>query len=418
VEVFPANRWRAGGREKEGEGVTEHIQDQWNRWGPLADRYRVQRPRKVLALDGGGIRGVITLGVLKRLEDELCKARGGEESFRLCDFFDLIGGTSTGAIIAAGLARGMSVDEITSFYHEFGTAAFARRKLWMLWQSLYGDGKLAKTLQETFGPDTDLRPENLRCLLTCVTRNATTDSAWPISSNPAAQFNDPELPDCNLRIALWKLVRASTAAPVFFPPEIISWQQDDPSKSFVFVDGGTTAYNNPAFLLFKMASEPAYRLGWPTGERNLLVVSVGTGAAPVLGGTAEDPGTNLLEATTNTLSALMSQISVDQDVSCRVVGRCTYGGVIDLEVRDLIPVDPVIPDQPLSLATDLGKAFLYVRYNAELTPSGLEQLGLRDIDAKRMQKMDDVANIDDLARIGAALGSRVNLAHLGSFAEA
>ena len=186
----------------------------------------------------------------------------------------------------------------------------------------------------------------------------------------------------------------------------------------MFVDGGTTAYNNPAFLLFKMATEPAYRLGWARGERNLLIVSVGTGSAPMLGETAEDPSTNLIEAATNTLSALMSQISVNQDVSCRVVGRCTYGGVIDLEVRDLIPVDPVIPDKPLSLETDLGKAFLYVRYNAELTPAGLGQLGLGRLDAKRMQKMDAVGNIVDLTKIGAALGDRVDLAHIGHFATA
>jgi uncharacterized protein len=398
--------------------LTDRTQDQWKRWGPLAERYREPRPRKILALDGGGIRGVITLGVLKRLEDQLREARGGAESFRLCDFFDLVGGTSTGAIIAAGLARGMSVDEITSFYHEFGTTAFERRKVWMLWESLYGGGKLSKTLQQTFGAKTDLSPKNLRCLLTCVTRNATTDSAWPISSNPAARYNHPDRADCNLRIQLWKLVRASTAAPVYFPPEVIAWDDNDAAKSFVFVDGGTTAYNNPAFLLFKMATEPAYQLGWPTGERNLLVVSVGTGAAPVIGGTADDPNTNLLDAATNTLSALMSQASVDQDISCRVVGRCTYGGVIDREIHDLIPIDPGIPTKPLSLDKDLGKAFIYARYNAELTDDGLKQLKLKGINADKMRKMDDSSNIDDLARIGAAVGKTVDLAHLGHFVTA
>jgi Patatin-like phospholipase len=100
--------------------LTQPANDQWKLWGPLADRYRRA-------------------------------ARGGDPDFRLCDFFDLIGGTGTGAIIAAGLARGMSVDEITSFYHDFGRKAFERRKLFMRWKSLYGDGDLAKTLQQTFG---------------------------------------------------------------------------------------------------------------------------------------------------------------------------------------------------------------------------------------------------------------------------
>lgn len=395
--------------------MTRQVDPEWDRWGSLAPRYRTPQPRRILALDGGGIRGVITLGVLQALEDKLTLALGAGNEFRLCRFFDLIGGTSTGAIIATALARGMSVAEIVSFYTDFGKTAFAPRKLWERWRSLYVDQGLADTLKERFGEDTTLHPEHLECLLVVVTRNATTDSAWPISSNPAAAFNDPALSDCNLQIPLWRLVRASTAAPVFFPPEVISWDDSDSAKSFVFVDRGTTAYNNPAFLLFKMAVEPTYKLGWKTGERNLLVVSVGTGSAPVLGEGAGDPDTNVAAASANTLLALMSQAPVDQDVSCRIIGPCTYGGVIDLELHDLIAIDPGIPDQPLSLERDLGKAFLYVRYDAELTPNGSDALGLGHLGAKRMRKMDDVANIPNLTKIGEALGREVDLAHIGSF---
>jgi hypothetical protein len=78
-------------------------------------------------------------------------------------------------------------------------------------------------------------------------------------------------------------------------------------------------------------------------------------------------------------------------------------------------MDPGIPTQPLSLDTDLGKAFLYTRYNVELTSNGLADLEIHDLDAERLRAMDDVANLEDLARIGAALGQRVDLAHLGSF---
>jgi patatin-like phospholipase/acyl hydrolase len=65
-----------------------------------------------------------------------------------------------------------------------------------------------------------------------------------------------------LKIPLWQLVRASTAAPVYFPPEVLQRDSTDPSKTFVFVDGGVTPHNNPAFLLYRMATEPAYRLNW------------------------------------------------------------------------------------------------------------------------------------------------------------
>src|SRR5690349_5601232 len=308
----------------------------WTAWGTLASRYRTSGPRRILALDGGGIRGVITLGVLAALERRL-RERRGDPDYRLCQFFDLIGGTSTGAIIATALARGMAVAEIADFYEQFGSTAFRRMPVWERWHALYGDGGLVTLLKRTFGADTDLHPENLRCLLTVVTRNATTDSAWPISSNPAAVYNDRTRPDCNLRIPLWQLVRASTAAPVYFPPEILQWDPRDPSKTFVFADGGVTPYNNPSFVLYRMATEPAYRLNWKTGEKNLLLISVGTGAAESQGATAAAPNKNILSTVAGMPGELMYGSLVDQDINCRTVGRCTYGANLDREVLDLVP---------------------------------------------------------------------------------
>src|SRR5688572_30511815 len=98
----------------------------WKDWGHLAARYQQTRPRRMLSLDGGGIRGLMTLQILHELERQLRAHRGGAPDFRLCDFFDVIGGTSTGAIIAAGLARGMSTAELIGFYREFGQEAFTK----------------------------------------------------------------------------------------------------------------------------------------------------------------------------------------------------------------------------------------------------------------------------------------------------
>jgi uncharacterized protein len=79
---------------------------------------RQARQRRLLALDGGRIRGLVTLGILEKLETDLRAASGAGADYRLSDFFDFIGGTSTGAIIAAGLAIGMSVEALISFYKE------------------------------------------------------------------------------------------------------------------------------------------------------------------------------------------------------------------------------------------------------------------------------------------------------------
>ena len=69
-------------------------------WGPLKARYETIQPRKMLALDGGGIRGILTLQILAKLESELAQ-KYSRDDYRLCEFFDYVGGTSTGASRAA-----------------------------------------------------------------------------------------------------------------------------------------------------------------------------------------------------------------------------------------------------------------------------------------------------------------------------
>jgi predicted acylesterase/phospholipase RssA len=403
------------------------------RWGRLRSRYEVVKPRKMLALDGGGIRGLITLGILKRLEGYLGPLSGRGQSFRLSDYFDYVAGTSTGAIIAAGLARGMSVDQLITFYKNSGHDMFEKSRLDRRLVSFYTGDPLREQLKKVFNadeegrynpdePDKDLSPDNLRCLLLVVTRNVTTDSPWPISSNPDARYNDPARRDCNLRIPLWQLVRASTAAPIYFPPEILRWDPSDPLRTFVFVDGGMTPYNNPAFLLFRMATHPLYRLGWNTGEENLLLISIGTGMA-------DDPSfsssPNIMSNLVGIPSTLMHGIQIEQDINCRVAGRCTYGDFIDRELRDLTCRDAGIDcsveawrkADHLPINHGLGRAFLYARYNADLSQEGLDALGCGNMDPKKVQKLDAVDQIDNLLQVGLKAGETIHLGHLGSFAE-
>ncbi len=376
--------------------------------------------KKLLALDGGGIRGVLTLGILEALEKTVGKPLG--------EYFDYIAGTSTGAIIAAGLAKGLSVSYLLDFYRKFGTAMFEPRFLLRRYKSLYTSDPLKAQLQQVFGLDTTLGSPDFKSKLLIVTRNWTTDSPWPVSNNPGARYNQRERADCNLIIPLWQLVRASTAAPVYFPPEVLNWDQRDPSKSFVFVDGGVTPYNNPAFLLFRMATNPAYCLNWETGEDRLLVISIGTGSAPKMGNQAESPESSIPAQVPGLISALMYAAGVDQDINCRTVGRCTYGDVIDRELGDMIPREgneydfKLTPAERLALpkkpiAQGLGKAFLYARYNPELTEEGMAALGIQKYDLETLLKMDaaNEENIENLHEVGEAMGKKVDKSHFGSF---
>jgi len=81
--------------------------------------------KRILALEGGGLRGVIEVAYLERLE-ALVRARRGPEAM-LADVFDLVGGTSTGAIVATAIACGLSMGELKSFYFERGPRIFKRR---------------------------------------------------------------------------------------------------------------------------------------------------------------------------------------------------------------------------------------------------------------------------------------------------
>ena len=136
----------------------------------------------------------------------------------------------------------------------------------------------------------------------------------------------------------------------------------------------------------------------------------------MLGATADEPNPNVVSAAVTTLSALMSQALFDQDINCRTVGRCVHGPPLDREVGDLVPRDG--QGRPIPLTTDLGRAFLYARYNAELTRSGLTALGLPELDPAAVSALDSTAHMHDLVRIGEAVAGQVELAHFGALVGA
>lgn len=360
-------------------------------------------PKKLLALDGGGIRGMITVEVLAKIETLLRAELGRGKDFRLYEYFDYFAGTSTGAIIATCLSWGMSVDEIRKFYLQSGEEMFDKAGLLnRYYRYKYEDKKIAKKLQDVFGGQTTLGSSKLKTLLMMVMRNATTDSPWPVSNNPKAKYNDKNRDDCNLNIPLWQLIRASTAAPVFFPPEIVEMGK----HQFIFVDGGITPYNNPAFQLFLMATLEPYKLNWQTGEDQMLMVSIGTGTSPGANENLGPSDMNLLYNATSLPSALMYASLNEQDLLCRAFGRCLAGDPLDREVGDLIKKSG--PVQP--------KLFTYLRYNAELSKDGLKALGLGKINPKDVQQLDSVEHVKELQQVGKAVGEKkVKRDHFSQF---
>jgi patatin-like phospholipase/acyl hydrolase len=375
------------------------------------DKLEKAPPYKLLALDGGGIRGVITLEVLREIERMLQQELGHDDSFVLGDYFDYIAGTSTGAIIATFLSLGWRVSDITRFYVDAGPAMFDKAGLLSRFRYKFEDEKLAALLKEQLGANTTLGSPKLRTLLMLVMRNATTDSPWPVSNNPRGKYNDPARADNNANLPLWQLVRASTAAPTYFPPETIQVGQ----HRFVFVDGGVTMYNTPAFQLYLMATLAPYRVCWEAGEDRMLLVSIGTGTSPDANADLMPGEMNLMYNASSIPSALMFAASNEQDFLCRIFGKTLCGDPLDREIGDLIVAANPLPGGRVPGPVQ-PKLFTYMRYNAQLTKTGLAALGVPDIVPEHVQEMDSVDHIRELQKVGQAVAAqKVKKAHFAGF---
>ena len=230
----------------------------------------------MLALDGGGVRGVLSLGYLSRFE-KILQERYGKE-FRLCDYFDLIGGTSTGSMIATALALGYSVEELQKLYSKLAAEIF-KKSFWSLGLigSKFPKEPLEKALRESLG-ETTLGSEKLRTGLMIVSKRLDTGSPWVIHNSSRGIFFDSPGKDAkgkpNRDFVLRQLIRASTAAPHYFEPEHL---EVGPGLEGAFVNGGVSPFNNPSLQMLLMASLDGFGLKWPLGADNLLLVSVGTG---------------------------------------------------------------------------------------------------------------------------------------------
>ncbi len=365
-------------------------------------------PKRILSLDGGGLKGIVTLGFLARLEALLRARHGGDEDFRLCHYFDLIAGTSTGAIIAAALAKGMPVSEVVDHYMTLGSkvfeSGFFRRGIL---RARYDDKKLKRLLKDVLGADTLLGDESLQTGVLLVTKRTDTGSIWPIGNNPRARYfeGDPDSGRVANRVfPLWQVVRASTAAPSYFDPESILITEGASRRKAVrgeFVDGGVSPFNNPALQALMYATLDGYRVNWPTGPDNIFLVSVGTGeAAP-----GHEPSKVAAKGALKSLLSLMDDCGTLVETILQWMSSGTKVRGIDRELGDL--------RDDLAGATPL---LTYVRYNVSFEPSGIDGLrpllsddindALTDDRIGTLSAMDKKDNLDIWRALGTAAAAQ------------
>jgi len=238
------------------------------------------RQRRILALDGGGVRGLLTLGMLGELEKEL-RARSGDPDYRLSQYFDLIGGTSTGSIIATGLAHGWTVEGVTQAYLKIIPKVFGRKRAFGLLEPAYDEWPLADALKKFFGDDV-LESVDLETGLAVFAKRADTGSAWVLCNNPRWKYYDRKEPgaghESNSGFKLRSIVQASAAAPHYFRRVQIHIQHaEEKVKPGEFIDGGVAGFNNPALELLSLVRDPAFGFEWTLGEQQVYLLSLGTG---------------------------------------------------------------------------------------------------------------------------------------------
>lgn len=378
------------------------------------DAPQTDRPRRLLAIDGGGLLGLIPAEALILVEAQLNQLTGTEKP--LCDRFDLIGGTSTGAILAAGLALGLKASDLRDFYLKFGKEIFTKEFiLTRLWHS-YPSGPLETHLKDVFGEDTTLGSDKLRAQIVIVTKNATQGNDWFFTNNPKSKFfkNNSGLP-------LWQVVRASTAAPTYFPPQKIDIPDDAGKKqTYEFIDGGVSSYNNPALQVFLEATIPQYGLGWPMGADRLLLMSLGTGYNSIAIDAGKASDYELLDWAKYMVKELMNEANLQQNILMHIIGqRPATVRSATAELTSSGAASGIPSKDALDLVSEqLGpqKLVTYQRITVGLTRQRLDQLGLHDVDPIAVREMDAADQIPNMQRVGAAVAKeQVKMEALKSF---
>jgi uncharacterized protein len=202
--------------------------------------------RRILTIDGGGIKGTFPAAFLARLEERI--------GAPISSYFDLIAGTSTGGILAIGLGMGMSARSLLRFYEEHGPEIFAGGRFWREVRALvlakYSNAPLHRVLKHRFG-DRKLGESTTRLMIPCLNVTQGKVHVFQTSHHPTLT---EDMHERAVDVAM-----ASAAAPTFFPS--FRWSNGD-----VFVDGSMWA-RNPVGMA---AVEAVGRLQWRAEEIRIL----------------------------------------------------------------------------------------------------------------------------------------------------
>lgn len=361
-------------------------------------------PKRILALDGGGVRGAIAVAFLARIE-ELLEQRLGHP-VRLGDYFHLVGGTSTGAIIAGALALGYRTNDLKDFYSKLAPLVFRRPwRRWRYWRAKFDAEALREQIAKVVGERT-LDSNDLITGFALVAKRLDTGSPWFLMNNPRAPYWETPPDQSNIGNRYYRLanlVRASTAAPFWFEPEVIEIVKGEPHG--LFIDGGVSPHNNPALALLLLTQFKAFGLCWPTGPDQLLIVSVGTGSFRPRIASAEARDMMAILMAVHALSGLIYDGQNLVLALMQWLGRSPAPWMIDSAVGNLS--DDIPLGSPL---------FKFLRYDVQLEARWLADVldvKLGKAELERVRQLDNPESVELAYEIGRkAAQQQVKIEHL------
>lgn len=209
----------------------------------------------ILALDGGGIRGIYAAHVLARLEDAL--------QVPVRDRFDLIAGTSSGSILAGAAATAVPMERLAGLFQTEASRIFKRRRFtcFPFVRSRFSTEPLRQVVGE-YLPEVTLRDVPTPLMIT--SSDISTGRVHVFKSRYLEELGQPYRRDGDLRLS--DAILASCAAPTYFDPRQV--------REYLLADGGLWA-NNPSIIA---VTEALSRFGRPIEQ--VYVLSIGTGRTP------------------------------------------------------------------------------------------------------------------------------------------
>ncbi len=218
---------------------------------------------KILSIDGGGIRGVFPAHILKSLSERL--------GVDVNNYFDMIAGTSTGAIIASAIACNKLPEKIIQLYRENGKRIFASKNILLpkfikpAFISLYDNNGLIETLKEEFG---DIKLGDIKTPLLLPATDIGNGSVHVLKSGYSDEFTRDK------EVFVYEAIAASCSAPIYFDPLRV--------KEYLLADGGVWA-NNPSLAAVIDAKK---RLDIQFDD--IKIFSLGTGHSKIAYGVSSD----------------------------------------------------------------------------------------------------------------------------------